>query len=90
MVIGTKEEYQSFIHPEWAHVYVRDNSGKWTHQAEFAGEPTRANCVGGCKDSFGASVDIYEDTIIISAPHEFVTRIPWIGTVSVFVRSGVT
>jgi hypothetical protein len=59
-----------------AYVFVRDNQGNWTQQAELAASD------GGLFDEFGNSVSISGDTVLVGAPAESTGP----GAAYVFVR----
>ncbi|EJK49452.1 hypothetical protein THAOC_31672, partial [Thalassiosira oceanica] len=64
-----------------AHVFVR-SGGEWTHQAKLLAHPF--GWIGPHFDSFGQSVAIHEDTIVVGAEGDG----DWSGSAHVFVRSG--
>ncbi|KAL7528391.1 hypothetical protein ACHAXR_002420, partial [Thalassiosira sp. AJA248-18] len=91
VVVGTREGNGLSTYRGWAHVYVRDGGGQWAYQAELNSEDGRIEPITSSKElanSFGDSVDIYEDTVIIGKPMDGRAWTPTRGSVSVFVRSG--
>ena len=68
-----------------AHIFIRDASGKWSHQVELTDMNVKAN------DWFGYSVDIDDDGtyVAIGAPSDDRTNTD-MGSVHIFKRDGTT
>jgi len=65
----------------YACVFVRSSSGAWSQQAKLTGSDA------GSQDSFGSSVSVFGDTIVVGAPNHDPSGQDNAGSAYVFVRS---